>query len=284
MSGGGGPGRFGVIGHPVAHSLSPQIHAAFGRQTGIAIDYRTVDAPPDAFAATVRRFVDDDGRGLNVTLPFKEQAHALCGGRLSPRAVAAGAVNTLDCRDGGVAGDNTDGVGLVADLQRLLGGVSSLAGANVLLIGAGGSARGVIAPLFDAGIDRMTIAARDPSKAAALAVAFAPRPIEAASLAQVGGQRFDVLVNATSASLAGAALPIDASAYAQARLAYDLMYGAQPTRFLVDASAAGAATTADGLGMLVEQAAESFLVWHGTRPETAPVLALLRARLDATLA
>lgn len=277
------PGRFGVIGHPVAHSLSPEIHAAFGRATGLAIDYRRIDAPPEQFAEVVDRFVVAGGRGLNVTLPLKERAHALCGTRLSARAAAAGAVNTLAFRDGVAFGDNTDGAGLVADLRRLLGGARALEGADVLLFGAGGSARGVIAPLFDAGIDRLTIVARDPSRAGDLATAFAPRRVDAASFEQVRDRPIvDVLINATSASLAGASLPIEPPTYGRARLAYDLMYAAKPTRFVADAAAGGAAMTADGLGMLVEQAAESFVVWHDVRPDTAPVLAMLRERLAAS--
>jgi shikimate dehydrogenase len=278
--------RFGVVGHPVSHSLSPRIHAAFGRATGIGLDYGLVDAPLDGFVAAVERFAASGGRGLNVTLPFKVEAAALCGDRLGARAAEAGAVNTLDFRGGAIRGDNTDGIGLVADLTRLLeANGTSLAGATVLLLGAGGSARGIVGPLFDAGrVGTLTIAARDPQKAIDLAMAFAPRPIEAASFAQVDGRSFDVVVNATSASLAGASLPLSPRTYARARLAYDLMYAAKPTRFLVDARAGGTVASADGLGMLVEQAAEAFHLWHGVRPSTDAVRDALRADLDRSVA
>ncbi len=274
--------RYGVVGHPVAHSLSPEIHRAFAEAAGIALDYGRVEAPLDGFVAVADRFFADGGRGLNVTVPFKLDAFARCDGRVSERASLAGAVNTLRCVDGVVDGDNTDGIGLAADLARLLSMAGrSLAGTNVLLIGAGGSARGVVAPLFDAGVERMTIVARDGAKARALAVACAPRRIDVARFDTLGNEAFDLVINATSASLAGASLPIAPRTYASAALAYDLMYGAEPTRFMIDARAGGAATVVDGLGMLVEQAAESFLVWHGVRPATGPVRDALRAKLDA---
>jgi shikimate dehydrogenase len=275
--------RFAVVGHPVAHSLSPGIHAAFGRATGIALAYGLLDAPAGGFVAAVERFVASGGRGLNVTLPYKIEAATFCGGRLSLRAAEAGAVNTLDIRDGEICGDNTDGVGLVADLARLLG--TELAGASVLVLGNGGSARGIVGPLFDVGrIGRLVVAARDPRRAADLALSFAPRRIEATSLAQVDGQPFDVVVNATSASIAGASLPLTPATYARVRLAYDLMYAAKPTRFMDDARAGGAASVSDGLGMLVEQAAEAFLAWHGVRPPTDEVRDGLRDGLDRSVA
>ncbi len=279
-----GAPRYGVVGHPVAHSRSPEIHAAFARETGIALDYRRIEAPLDGFVATAERFFADGGRGLNVTVPFKTDAFDWCGGRVTARAAIAGAVNTLVAGGDvdGPVGDNTDGAGLVADLARLLATRHrSLAHADVCLLGAGGSARGVVAPLFDAGVERLTIVARDPAKAAALAAAFAPRRIDAASFAQVDGRPFDVIVNATSASLDGTALPLAARTFARTQLAYDLMYATKPTRFMADAGDGGAALVADGLGMLVEQAAESFLAWHGVRPSTGAVRDALRARLDA---
>jgi shikimate dehydrogenase len=277
--------RYGVVGHPVAHSLSPRIHAAFGAQTGIALEYVALLAPRDGFVATVDRFFAEGGLGLNVTLPFKVEAFARCGGRVSARAALAGAVNTLRRVDGEgvgllVDGDNTDGEGLVADLSRLSRTAGrALAGADLLLIGAGGAARGVVAPLFDAGIGRLTVVNRDPARAREMALHFAGRPIEVAGFAQIDGDGFDVIVNATSAGVDGLALPIAAATLARAGLVYDMMYGAEPTPFLRDAAAAGAAHLADGLGMLVEQAAASFAVWHGVRPDTTAVLEALRTAL-----
>ncbi len=275
------PRRFGVIGHPVAHSLSPQIHAAFARQTGVALTYERLLAPLDGFVTTARRFFDGGGLGLNVTVPFKLEAHALCGAQVTERAARAGAVNCLSRMAGGLAGDNTDGVGLVVNLKRLLDGTACpLAGARVLLIGAGGAARGVIGPLIEAGPRAMVVANRDRAKAEALAASVADaRVVTVQSLDAIDDAPFDVIVNATAASLGGAALAIAPSVLGRARLVYDMMYGAVPSAFLRDAERAGAAATADGLGMLVEQAAESFLIWHGVRPATDAVRDALRARL-----
>lgn len=279
--------RYAVVGHPVTHSLSPEIHAAFGRQTGHILDYRRLTAPLDGFAETVRRFVDDGGHGLNVTVPFKREAHALCGDRLSDRACRAGAVNCIATDAGGLYGDNTDGAGLVVDLARLASAAGfRLAGVRVLLVGAGGAARGVVGPLLDAGPSVLVVVNRDAAKAAALVASFAGRAghpdLRVRTFADVDGDAFDIVVNATSASLGGATLPLPRSAFAGARLAYDMMYGAAPTPFLVDAANGGAASVADGLGMLVEQAAESFAIWHGIRPDTRPVLDALRAKLAGT--
>ena len=279
--------RYGVIGHPVAHSLSPAIHAAFARQVGIAIDYRRILAPLDGFAVTVERFFADGGRGLNVTLPFKLDACALCGPRLGARARQAGAVNWLACGDGGPIGDNTDGIGLVRDLARLLddagGPTAALVDARVLLIGAGGAARGVVGPLLDRRPRSLTVVNRDVDKAERMVARF-ERPdvlrcTTFEALADVShGTPFDVVVNATSASIAGQPLPLPAALFDGVALAYDMMYAAEPSRFLVDARRSGARRTADGLGMLVEQAAESFRLWHGALPETATVLHALRTR------
>jgi shikimate dehydrogenase len=268
--------RYGVVGHPVAHSLSPDIHAAFAREVGLAIDYRRVLAPRDGLAAAIDDFFADHGRGLNVTLPFKREAFAACGAAVSARARRAGAVNWLRYDNEGLTGDNTDGIGLVRDLDRLLGGSDRLSGARLLLIGAGGAARGVIGPLLDAGLRRLVVVNRDPGKAHTLAEAFAGAPIEARGFDALGEELFDLVVNATSAGIAGHALPLPAAVFTNVRLAYDMMYAATPTRFLVDARTAGAEVVADGLGMLVEQAAESFRLWHGVMPQTEPVLRRLR--------
>lgn len=262
--------RYAVIGHPVAHSKSPWIHAEFGRSTAQDIEYRRIDAPLDGFARVVDEFRAAGGRGANVTLPFKEEAFHYCRGEVSAAARAAQAVNTLIFEDGGLRGENTDGIGLLRDLTRNLR--RPVAGQRVLLMGAGGAARGVLAPLLAAGPQRLVIANRDAAKARALA----QRGGAAAGLGyeELGGAQFDLLINATSAGLAGEAPPLPAGTFSPGALAYDMVYGRE-TPFLLMARAAGA-EACDGTGMLVEQAAESFLLWRGLRPDTAPVIAALR--------
>lgn len=264
--------RYAVIGHPVAHSKSPWIHAEFARQTGQDIEYLRIEAPLQGFARCVDEFRAAGGRGANVTLPFKDQACRYCGSALSERARVAGAVNTLAFDGGTVRGDNTDGVGLLRDLTVNLG--RAIAGARVLLLGAGGAAQGVLAPLAAARPARLVVANRTAAKARELAQRFG-----AAAGGDFGafrGEQFDLVINATSAGLADEAPPIDGGAFAPGALGYDMVYGRE-TPFLSLARAAGAAAH-DGSGMLVEQAAESFLVWRGMRPDTAPVLAALRRR------
>lgn len=268
--------RYAVIGHPVAHSKSPLIHAAFARQTGQELEYLALLAPLDGFVATVQDFRAAGGRGANVTVPFKLEAHALAD-RLTPRARAAGAVNTLAFGPDGILGDNTDGAGLVRDLEHNLG--CAPAGKRVLLLGAGGAARGALLPLIDAGPARLVIANRTASRAQELARAFAEAahaPVEGGGFAELAGQQFDLVINATAASLADQAPELPNGLYAPGALAYDMMYGKGDTAFLRAARNEGAARLADGFGMLVEQAAESFLLWRGVRPDTAPVLACLR--------
>ena len=272
--------HYAVIGNPIAHSRSPQIHRLFAEQTGQMLRYDTVLAPIDAFVATVDAFRRAGGRGLNVTVPFKLEAHALAE-RLSVRADVAGAVNTLAFDDQGVFGDNTDGAGLVRDLEHNLD--CRLSGADILLLGAGGAARGALQPLLAAGPKRVVIANRTASKAHALASHFRTlqpgAPLDGCGFAELADQSFDIVINATAASLAADAPDLPAGVYAAGALAYDMMYGAVPTVFLIAADRAGAARLADGLGMLVEQAAESFLLWRGVRPDTTPVLAELRRQL-----
>lgn len=270
--------RYAVFGNPVAHSKSPAIHGAFAAQTRQPISYEAVLAPLDGFAAAVQAFAAAGGRGANVTVPFKEEAHRLVT-RLSPRAVRAGAVNTLSFSDEGIAGDNTDGAGLVTDIEQNLG--LPLAGRRVLLLGAGGAARGVAGPLLDAGIASLTVANRNAARAHELVRLFVHHGnIAGCGLGEIAGP-FDLVVNATSASLAGDAIMLPATAFAPDALAYDMMYGRGTTPFLAEARRQGAGRLADGLGMLVEQAAEAFLLWRGIRPETAPVLAALRTQLAA---
>jgi len=310
--------HYAVIGHPVAHSKSPQIHAEFARLTGQHMDYQRLLAPLDGFESTVQGFVAGGGRGLNVTLPFKQQAWAMLAltsapssaltaastvapgtARLTSRAAAAEAVNTLHFGlDGTVLGDNTDGPGLVRDLSHNLG--FALSGRRVLMLGAGGAARGVIQPLLAAGVRSLHVANRDAARAEALVMQLRaslsaslleslPKPGETlaaepplhalalADLAGAAGQPFDLIINATSASLSGVSLALPPSLFRDCALAYDMMYGAPAEGFLSLARANGAAATADGLGMLIEQAAESFLLWRGVRPPTASVFALLRS-------
>lgn len=267
--------RYCVFGHPVGHSKSPQIHAAFAEQTGQALSYQAIEAPLDAFAGAWRDFVAAGGRGANVTVPFKEQAWRLAD-VLSPRAQRAGAVNTLVLgKQGDTYGDTTDGVGLVNDLRAH---AAPLEGARILLLGAGGAVRGVLEPLLASGPARLVVANRTAHKARELAADFA-------DLGETGGGGFDeiagpfdLVINGTSASLAGDLPPLPDALFAEGGLAYDMMYGAEPTVFLRWAAERGARTV-DGLGMLIEQAAESFWLWRGVRPDTAAVRERLRRAL-----
>lgn len=261
--------RYAVFGHPIAHSKSPQIHTAFARQTGQDMSYEAILAPLDGFAASLSAFIGTGGRGANVTVPFKQQAYKLAA-QLSPRAERAGAVNTL-VFDDGILGDNTDGAGLVADLTRNLH--CPLAGRRILLLGAGGAARGVIDPLLEQQPAALVIANRTVSRAQELADLF-KHGIRACGFESAGGP-YDVIINATAASLAGELPPLSPRIFTTDTFAYDMMYGSD-TPFLAFARSQGA-TIADGLGMLVEQAAEAFYVWRGVRPDTAPVIASLRA-------
>ncbi|HEX3631766.1 MAG TPA: shikimate dehydrogenase [Casimicrobiaceae bacterium] len=268
--------RYAVIGNPVAHSKSPLIHDAFAQATGQRMRYERLLAPLDGFDATVRTFSEANGRGLNVTIPFKLQAFALTRER-SARAQSARACNTLAWRGDHWFGDNTDGAGLTGDLTRNLG--ETIAGRNLLVLGAGGAARGIAGALLAERPLRLVIANRTHAKAIELAAQFErDGPISAEPLASLSGQQFDIVVNATSLGLG---TPVPAGLwphrlFAAQALAYDLIYADQTTPFLHWARDEGAARTADGLGMLIEQAAESFCLWRGVRPDTAPVFRLLR--------
>ncbi|AZY50350.1 shikimate dehydrogenase [Bordetella avium] len=275
--------RYAVIGNPITHSRSPQIHAMFAAQTGISLEYERIPAPLDGFRATAEAFFLAGGQGLNVTVPFKQEAFELAREHLSARARMAGAVNTLTWRDGVLQGCNTDGVGLVNDLIRL--GVM-LQGARLLLVGAGGAARGVLQPLAEAGCAEIRIVNRSPGRAAELLAAWTASGIpggvqtSAGALDEAGGA-WDIVINATASSLHDLAPALPGGLYAPGALAYDMVYGARPTPFMRQARADGAALTADGLGMLVGQAAESFFIWHGLRPDPTAVLTTLRANLLA---
>ena len=259
--------RYAVIGNPVAHSKSPSIHAEFARATGQDIIYGLIEAPLDAFAPAVERFRAAGGKGLNVTLPFKHEAFRLCA-RVSERARIAQVVNTLRFTDS--FGDNTDGVGLIRDLCGNLG--RALKGEAILLLGAGGAAQGVAGALLEAGVARLVIANRTVAKAEALVKRFPGA--SACGYDALRGQTFDIVINATSAGLRDEAAPLPGNLLKATALAYDMVYG-RDTPFLAAARAAGV-RTCDGLGMLVEQAAESFFVWRGVHPATRPVLEKLR--------
>ncbi len=270
--------RYAVFGHPVAHSLSPRIHALFATQTGEGLSYEAIEAPRDDFAGTARAFFAAGGRGANVTVPFKGEAMELADD-CDALAARAGAANTLRLEaDGRLTAFNTDGIGLRRDLECNLR--CPLAACTVVLLGAGGAAAGVIEPLLTAGVARLVIGNRSPDRAAALASRFADLgAVTAMPVSELPPA--DVLINATAASLDGA-VPELASGLVHARtFAYDMVYAARPTPFLTRCRELGAARAADGLGMLVEQAAEAFFIWRGVRPETAPVLAQLRPQADS---
>jgi shikimate dehydrogenase len=269
--------KYAVIGNPIAHSKSPLIHQAFAQQTGEAISYEAVLAPLDGFEATVRGLIAQGYRGANVTVPFKFEAFRL--GLPSNRALDAGAVNTLRFLDDEIRGDNTDGVGLVRDIQQNLG--IAIAGKRVLLLGAGGAAEGVLHPLLEATPASLVIANRSLDKAhnmvkKILSVTSEHRAflLTASAFDDMAHAQFDIVINATSTGLTDTALPIPGSVFAKNCLAYDMMYGRE-TPFMKHAREAGA-QVADGLGMLVEQAAETFYVWRGVHPDTLPIIAKMR--------
>ena len=265
--------RYGVIGHPIAQSRSPDIHLAFAAETGDDIAYERILAPLDGFVPAAEAFARAGGKGLNVTMPFKLEAHALAR-TLSARARVAGAVNTL--RPDGAAryGDTPDGGGLVRDLTQNRGVL--LLGRDVLVLGAGGATRGVVVPILEQRPRTLTVANRTVEKAVSLAADFTGYgEVRAASAAGLEGRSFDVVLNAASGA-PDEALPWPDGLFAPAAIAYDFCYAEEPTPFMRWARAQGAARAVDGLGMLVEQAAESFVVWRGVRPDTRRVLALLR--------
>ncbi|MBA5607641.1 shikimate dehydrogenase [Duganella sp. FT3S] len=270
--------RYCVFGNPIAHSKSPAIHAAFAAQTGQSLTYEARLAPLDGFAAAVQAFIAEGGKGANVTVPFKLEAHKLAQA-LTVRAQAAGAVNTLHFTEQGIIGDNTDGAGLVADIVNNAG--VAITGKRVLLLGAGGAARGVVLPILEHRPARLVIANRTVATAEELARQFAALGgagvVSGCGFGQVQGP-FDIVINATSASLQGDLPPLPAGVFAPGTLALDMMYGAQPTVFMQYATGHGALAR-DGLGMLVEQAAEAFAMWRGVHPATGEVLHQLRAAL-----
>ena len=269
--------RYVVFGNPIAHSKSPVLHRLFAEQTGQSMQYDTLLAPLDGFAPCALAFFQE-GRGANVTVPFKEDAYRLANS-LTPRAQRAGAVNTLSKQaDGSLLGDNTDGAGLVRDLTVNAG--FSLKGKRILILGAGGAVRGALEPLLAQGPTSVTIANRTVEKAEMLVELFSDLGPVAASGFDWLREPVDLIINATSASLAGELPPIASSLIEPGKtLCYDMMYSKEPTPFCVWASGHGAGQVMDGLGMLAEQAAEAFYLWRGMRPDTAPALAELRRLL-----
>ena len=269
------PARYAVMGNPVAHSKSPRIHQLFAHQLGHQIEYSAIRVDTDGFAQAVRQFRAEGGRGLNVTVPFKLEAFRLAD-HLSDRARQAGAVNTIRFEpDARIFGDNTDGAGLVHDIEINL--AVPLRGKQILILGAGGAARGVLGPVLKHHPAKLVIANRTVSRAKELVDQFREHgAVEACGYSELKGKHFDVVINATSASLKGEVPPLPETLFTRGALAYDMMYGDKPTAFLDWALLHGADKAADGLGMLVEQAAESYFVWHAVRPDTRQVIAALR--------
>lgn len=269
--------RYAVIGHPIAHSKSPLIHGLFAQATGQDMEYTAMEAPLDGFAALVQAFRAQGGRGLNVTLPFKLQAFELATDPLES-ARLAGAVNALKFENDRIYADNFDGLGLVNDIQCNLG--VSLAGKRVLICGAGGATRGAIVPIAAQQPALLAVANRSADKAHQLKRDFAAHVnLQTGGFEDLAGESFDVVLNATSTGLTQTALPLPAGVFAAGALAYELVYGKGLTPFLKQAQAAGATQIADGVGMLVEQAAEAFAWWRGVRPDTRAVIERLTVPL-----
>ena len=263
---------YAVMGNPITHSKSPLIHTLFAKQTQQQMEYSAIHVDLGGFEQAVGNFNASGGKGLNITVPFKQEAFAVVN-EISDRAKRAGAVNTI------IFGDNTDGIGLVNDLINNL--LLDLKDLRILLMGAGGAARGVIAPLLEAHPSMLVIANRTPDKAVALANAFGDLGyVQGCGYAQLQELQFDLVINATAASLQGEVPPLPDELLAEQAVCYDMMYGAKPTAFMAWAAVHGAARSVDGLGMLVEQAAESFYLWRGVRPETPPVMEAVRQALN----
>lgn len=267
--------RYAVFGHPVGHSKSPAIHKMFAQQFDLAIDYQAIDVEPGTFAETVIAFRDQGGKGCNVTVPYKQEAWQLATER-SGRAELAGAVNTLKFTDTNrIYGDNTDGIGLLRDLTINLD--RPLFARRILMLGAGGAVRGILGSLLEQAPKSLVLANRTIGKAEELARIFSTiGPVLPCGFDALAGQQFDLVINGTAASLEGEMPPLPDGLFSDNSIAYDLMYSQHPTVFMEWAVDHGADLVADGLGMLVEQAAESFDIWWGRHPETRPVIEALR--------
>lgn len=274
------PDKYAVFGNPIKHSKSPAIHAAFAAQCEQRLQYRAVLVELGGFEQAARSFFQGGGAGLNVTVPFKRDAYSFSD-RLSDRAMRAGAVNTLTlAEDGSVEGDNTDGIGLVRDMIANLGW--AVQGLRVLVLGAGGAVRGVLEPLLRERPRELLIVNRTPAKAQQLATEFADiGAVEGGAYSLIGERQFDLIINATSAGLAGEMPELPSTLLTERSCCYDMVYGPQPTAFMRWAAHHAAWAVADGLGMLVEQAAQSFYIWRHVRPETRPVINQLRELLAA---
>ncbi len=269
------PDHYAVMGHPIAHSKSPTIHQRFAEQFGFAIDYQAIDVAPGTFSEVIHNFRKQGGKGCNVTVPYKQEAWTLATDR-SGRAELAGAVNTLKFEpDDQIVGDNTDGIGLLRDITINLD--QPLFAKRILLLGAGGAVRGVLGSLLEQAPKTLVVANRTVSKAQELAKIFSTiGPVIPCGFDELAGQQFDIVINGTAASLSGDVPPLPDRLFTENALAYDLMYAKEPTVFMEWAHAHGASRIADGLGMLVEQAAESFEIWWGRHPETASVIESIR--------
>mgnify|MGYP001814526721 CR=1 FL=1 len=272
--------KYAVFGIPIKHSRSPAIHAAFAAQSGHAIQYRAVRVAEDGFERAASNFFAEGGRGLNITLPFKQEAFCFAG-RLSDRAQRAGAVNTLSRADDGVIeGDNTDGIGLVRDMVANLGWV--VQGLRILIIGAGGAVRGVLEPLLRERPREILIVNRTAGRAEQMAREFADLgALQGGGYDLIGERQFDLVINASSAGLSGEMPSLPATLLTERSCCYDMLYGSEPTPFMRWAAHHAAWAVADGLGMLVEQAAQSFYIWRHVRPETRPVINQIREAMEA---
>ncbi len=275
-----GSNRYAVFGNPIKQSKSPAIHTLFAAQTGQDMQYRAVRVELDGFEQAARRFFDGDGAGLNITIPFKTDAYEFAD-TLSKRATRAGAVNTLTQQDdGGITGDNTDGVGLVRDMVVNLGW--AIQGKRILVVGAGGAVRGVLDPLLREHPAQLLIVNRTAARAESLAEQFGDMgTLRGGGFELIGERQFDLVINATSTGLSGELPTLPSSLLTEKSCCYDMVYGAQPTPFMRWSAHHAAWAVADGLVMLVEQAAESFFIWRGVRPETRPVIHQVRETLDA---
>lgn len=275
------PDQYAVMGNPIAHSKSPQIHAQFARQTSQRLEYSAILVDHGGFDQAVGNFQAAGGKGLNVTVPFKQDAWRLVDER-SPRAERAGAVNTIKfMEDDRLFGENTDGIGLVRDLLINHGVV--IKGQRLLVLGAGGAVRGVMEPMLAEGPARVVIANRTVDRARVLAKEFGDLgPVEGCGFGDLAGQQFDIVINGTAASLQGELPPLPEAILADGAVCYDMMYAAEPTAFMRWAEGEGARMSLDGLGMLVEQAAESFNLWRGVRPETGAVIQAIRDAMQGS--
>ena len=272
--------KFAVFGNPIKQSKSPIIHTLFAQQYAQHIEYRAVRVELDDFVQATNRFFEGGGAGLNITVPFKHEAFALAH-RNSERSLRAGAANVLTLADDGlIDGDNTDGIGLIRDLIANLGW--TVQGLRVLLVGAGGAARGVLEPLLRERPRELLVVNRTAARAAELAVEFAGiGPLEGGAFDLIGTRQFDLIINATSAGLSGAVPELPSSMLTERSCCYDMVYGAEPTPFLRWSADHAAGAVSDGLGMLVEQAAEAFYIWRQLRPETRSVIDQLREAMEA---